>query len=171
MRSLERTLGKQNAVVAQDADRNAVDVGEAGHQRRPVKRLELVERGAVDKPRNHFADVVLLFQIGGHDTIELGGIVFRLGGLGDNNIIWLFRIKVGDDAAAQRQRMAVVLGQIVRNAGFFGVHLGAAEFFGADNLAGRGLHQRRTAEKDRALVLYDDGFVRHRRHVGAAGRA
>src|SRR5699024_9402432 len=33
---------------------------------------------------------------------------------------------------------------------------------------GRGLHQRRPAEEDRALLAHDDGLVAHRRHVGAA---
>ncbi len=37
--------------------------------------------------------------------------------------------------------------------------------------AGRGLHERRAAQKDRAGALDDDRFVRHRRHVGAAGGA
>ena len=44
----------------------------------------------------------------------------------------------------------------------------AAQVFGADHFAGRGLHQRRAAEEDRALFLDDDRLVAHRRHVGAA---
>ncbi len=46
--------------------------------------------------------------------------------------------------------------------------IGAAQFLGGHRFAGRGLHQRRTGEEDRALILDDDGLVRHRRHVGAA---
>ncbi len=38
-------------------------------------------------------------------------------------------------------------------------------------LARRGLDQRRTREKDRSRALDDHGLVRHRRNVGAAGRA
>ena len=34
-----------------------------------------------------------------------------------------------------------------------GVHVGAAERLGIDDFAGRGLHQRRAAEEDRALFL------------------
>ena len=48
------------------------------------------------------------------------------------------------------------------------MHVAAAELLGRDDLAGRGLHQRRAAEEDRALVAHDHGLVRHRRHVGAA---
>ena len=51
------------------------------------------------------------------------------------------------------------------------MHVGAAELLGGDDLAGRGLHQRRPAEKDGALVAHDDALVRHCRHIGAAGRA
>ena len=36
MRGLERAFGKQNAVIAEYADRDAVDVREARHQRWPV---------------------------------------------------------------------------------------------------------------------------------------
>ena len=51
------------------------------------------------------------------------------------------------------------------------MHVGAAEFFRRHHLAGRGLHQRRAAEEDGALVAHDDALVRHRRHIGAAGGA
>ena len=64
--------------------------------------------------------------------------------------------------------MAVVLGQIIGDARFPGVHVGAAELLGADHFAGCRLYQRRPAEKDGALVAHDDGLVRHRRHIGAA---
>ena len=48
------------------------------------------------------------------------------------------------------------------------MHVGAAQFLGRHHLAGRRLHQRRAAQEDRPLVLDDDRFVRHRRHIGAA---
>ncbi len=51
------------------------------------------------------------------------------------------------------------------------MQLAAAELLGRDDLADRGLHQRRAAEEDRALVAHDHRLVAHRRHVRAAGRA
>ena len=67
--------------------------------------------------------------------------------------------------------MLVVERLVVGDAGAPGVDLGAAELLGRDVLAGRGLHQRRAAEEDRAGALDDDGLVAHRRDVRAAGRA
>ena len=48
------------------------------------------------------------------------------------------------------------------------VQVPAAQLLGGDDLAGGGLHQRRAAEEDRALVAHDHGLVAHRRDVGAA---
>ena len=51
------------------------------------------------------------------------------------------------------------------------MQVAAAEFLSGDHLAGGGLHQRRAAKKDAALIPDDHVFVAHRGHVGAAGRA
>ena len=83
----------------------------------------------------------------------------------------LLGVEIGDDAAGERQRVRVVGRHVIGDAGFPGMHVGAAEILGRDHLAGRGLHQRRAAEEDRALPLHDDGLVAHRRHIGAAGGA
>jgi hypothetical protein len=48
------------------------------------------------------------------------------------------------------------------------MHVAAAEIFRRDDFAGRGFHKRRPGEKNRALVLHDHGFVRHRRNVSTA---
>ena len=49
VRALERRLAEQHAVVGEDADRVAVEVGEAAHERLAVAGLELVELRAVDE--------------------------------------------------------------------------------------------------------------------------
>ena len=67
--------------------------------------------------------------------------------------------------------MLVVERLVVGDARAPGVDFGAAELLGRHVLAGRGLHQRRPAEEDRARAANDDGLVAHRRHVRAAGRA
>ena len=48
---------------------------------------------------------------------------------------------------------------VIGDAGDAGVDVGAAELLGRDHLAGRGLHQRRAAQEDRALVAHDDALV------------
>ena len=48
------------------------------------------------------------------------------------------------------------------------MQVAAAEVFGGHDFAGRGLHQRWTAEEDRALVADDHGLVAHRGHVRAS---
>ena len=77
----------------------------------------------------------------------------------------------GDDVADDLEGMLVVLGQVVGDAGDLRVHVAAAEFLGRDDLADRGLHQRRAAQEDGALVADDHGLVAHRGDVGAAGGA
>ena len=51
------------------------------------------------------------------------------------------------------------------------MQVAATEILGRDHFAGGRLHQRRSAEKDGALVADDHGLVAHRRDVGAARRA
>src|SRR5699024_2195498 len=46
-----------------------------------------------------------------------------------------------------------------------------AQFLGRDDLSGGGLHQRRPAQEDGALITDDDGFVAHGGYVGASGGA
>ena len=64
--------------------------------------------------------------------------------------------------------MGVVFGEVVGHTRESRVDVGAAEILGRHLLAGRGLHERRTAEEDGAGAVDDDRFVRHRRDVGAA---
>ena len=51
------------------------------------------------------------------------------------------------------------------------VHVGAAELLGGDVLSRCRLHERRAADEDRSRAADDHRFVRHRRHVRAAGGA
>ena len=144
---------------------------EAGDERRAVERLELVELGGVDQPRDDLAHVVLLARVRRHDAVELGRGELRLARRQQRNVDGLLGVEIGDDAARERQRMRVVGRHVIGDAGFPRMHVGAAEILGRDHLAGRGLHQRRAAEEDGALPLHDDGLVAHRRHIGAAGGA
>src|SRR6185503_381966 len=61
---LERRLRKEHTVVGDDADQEALQPREAGHDRRSVALLELVEARAVDKASDDLADVVCLPYVG-----------------------------------------------------------------------------------------------------------
>ncbi len=66
--------------------------------------------------------------------------------------------------------MLIVVRQQIGDTRDAGVHIAAAKRFRVDDFAGRRSHERRAAEEDRALLLDDDRFVAHRRHVRAARR-
>ena len=71
----------------------------------------------------------------------------------------------------ERECVFVVGGQQVCDAGDARVYVAPSEAFGVDLFARGRLDQGWTAEKDGSLVLHDDGYVAHRRHIGAARRA
>jgi hypothetical protein len=169
VRALERGLREQDAVVGDQADRIAVEPGEAADQGRAVERLELVELAGIDQTRDDLARVVGLLQVGRHDAVELGRVVERVARLGQVQVVALDPVQVADDAPRDGQRVGVVHRHVVGDAGGARVHLRAAQLLGAHLLARRRLYQRRAAQEDRALVLHDHAFVRHGRHVGAAG--
>ena len=137
-----------------------------------VALLELVEARAVHEPRDDLAHVVRLAQVRVDDAVDL-----RADRRADLRAppcrrgSCFTRFSVETIVRAWCSACVVVLGEVIGDAGEPRVHVGAAELLGGDFLAGRGLHQRRAAEEDRAGAFDDDRLVRHRRHVGAAGRA
>jgi hypothetical protein len=74
---LMRRLGKDHAVIGDDADRAALDMGKARDQRFAKARLEFVKARAVDDAGDHLADVIGGAQIGGHDAEDLLGVIGR----------------------------------------------------------------------------------------------
>ena len=160
--------GEQDAVVGHDPHRIAPEVGEAAHQGLAVQGLELAEARAVHDAADDLAHVVRPAQVGGHDVVQLVRGLGRLlrGGLLQPRL--RRRRQGGDDRAQDGQRVLVVVGQVVDDAGLAGVHVAAAQFLGRDHLTGGRLDQRRAAQEDRALLAHDDVLVAHRGHVGAA---
>jgi hypothetical protein len=78
------------------------------------------------------------------------------------------RVEVLHDVAAHAKRFFFVTREMVHDARSPCVQVPTAEILGGDDLAGRGLHERRATEEDRAVAFDDDRLVAHRRHVGAA---
>ncbi len=132
-----------HAVVAEDADRVAVDRCPAADQRGAVARLELLEARAVDDAGDHVADVDGLAQVRAHQAEQLLGVVDRRVGAQRGGGSGLAPVQVGDDLAAQAQGVELVLGQVLAESRDLGVHLGAAERLVVALLAGGHLHERR----------------------------
>ena len=77
-------------------------------------------------------------------------------------------VEVGHAAARDGQGVFVIFGIVVGHAAGLAVHIGAAQVFSADHLAGGGFYQGRAGEEDGGLLAHHDRFVGHGRHVGAA---
>jgi len=89
----------------------------------------------------------MLLEVDRHQAVELADIERRLARGGQRNVHLLAAVQVGDDAARQRQRVMVVLRQMIDDAGLARMQVAAAEILGAYHLAGRRLHQRRPPRK------------------------
>src|SRR5690606_12636273 len=164
-------LAEQDAVVGDDADRVAVDVGEAGDQCLAVIAFEFVKFGAVDDAGDHVAHVELFAQVSAHDAVDFVGAVQGRFRFSDLHIHRFAAVEVGDAAPGDVEGVGVVFGVMVGHTGDFAVYVGASQVFGADHFTGGGFHQRRASQEDGALVAHDDGFVGHGGHVGAASGA
>ena len=137
----------------------------------PYSALELVQLAAVHEAGDDLAHVVGLVHVDRHDAVELGRIdrggtdsaTSHAGASGGG--------KRRDDVADDLERVLVVLGEVVDDPRARRVQVSAAELLGGHDLADRGLHERRAAQEDRALVADDHGLVAHRGDVRAAGGA
>ena len=132
--------------------------------------LELVELAAVDQPGDDLVHVIGRADIVWHQRIEVLGIEIRRARIlcRDGPCGGVIVAQMADDIAHDGQRMLVVLGQMIDHARLARMQIAAAKVLGADLLARRGLHQRRTGKEDRALFAHDHRFVGHGRDVGPA---
>ena len=78
-------------------------------------------------------------------------------------------MQIAHDVARDPQRIAVVFGEVVAEAGNAGVHLGAAEFFFGGDFAGRGLQQRRPGQERAGAAAHHHDVVGQSGLIGAAG--
>jgi hypothetical protein len=159
VRALDRTFGKQHAIVGDDAARGAVDVGEAAHQRGAIARLELVEARAVHDPRDapRARRRACAGLPGRHPSIRPG----RRRALP----AWpvprppVLVVEVGDDRGAPAPARGCRYGRNDPRRRTAACARRPAKLFGRHHLTGRRLHQRRAGEEDGALFLDDDGLV------------
>ena len=161
-------LVEDHAVVGDDPDRPAVQLGPAGDDLGPVGGLELVEARAVDDPRDHLAGVEGDLEVVGGDAEQLLRIVDGIEPGTARLRPALAPVQVAHDLAPDPRGVDLVGGDEVVDAGDPRVHLGAAERLLLRVLAGRHLHQRRSAEEDQPLLADHHRVVGHAGLVGAA---
>ena len=145
MRGFLGAFAEQDAVVADDADGIAPDVGKAGDKRVAIKSFEFVEARAVDGACDNFADVERFSEIARDDSREFFLIVQRFFGRDaidqTRAVRSRFAIEIGDDVASNFERVLVVVGEVVGHAGGTAVDFAATEFLGRDDFTGRGFHE------------------------------
>ena len=169
LRGLDRALGGDRPVVADEGHRLALDLGPAADRLLVVEALELEEVRAVDQAGDHLAHVVGILVRGRHDAAQLVDVVERLlerpGALRRQLVV---PVPLGDDLARHADAVGVVLGHPFGDARDGGVHLRAAQLLVGGDLAGRGLQQRRAGQEHLGLVAHHDDVVGEARQVGAA---
>ena len=169
MRGLEGRLAEQNTVARDDPHTKPFDAREPADDRRAVERLELAEARAIHQPCDHFVHVVLGADVAGDERVEVLRIVrrrLRVGAIVDAPVRWPLQLR--DDVPSDSDRVRVVEREVIGYAGHARVDVGPAELLGRDVDTGRGLHERRSTDEDRALALHDDRLVAHRGHIRAA---
>src|SRR4051812_25363209 len=128
LRRLDRALGGDRAVVADERHRLALDLGPAADRLLIIEALELEEVRAVDQPRDHLAHIVRILAGRRHDSAQLVDVVERL-------LVLPCRMRrqlvvpmpPGDHLARHADAVGIVLGHPFRDARDGGVHLRAAQ--------------------------------------------
>src|SRR6476620_640454 len=143
-----RALRKQDAVVGDDSYWVTPDTGEAADQGWAVQALEFVEFASIHEARDKFSHVIRRATVGRNDGVQFLRRIARRDGPAQFNRRPLHRVQTRDDAASGAERVSIVLSVVIGDARGAAVHIGAAEVFGADHLAGRRLDERRTGKKD-----------------------
>src|SRR5581483_1028591 len=105
-----------------------LDSGPAADERVSVECLELVEARAVDDPCNQLACVELRAMVVGNEPVKIAGIDRgRLGARDAPGRLRWPEVRVGDDAARDREGVLVARREVVGDAGLPGVHVRASE--------------------------------------------
>mmetsp|Transcript_19135 Transcript_19135/g.55562 ORF Transcript_19135/g.55562 Transcript_19135/m.55562 type:complete len:323 (+) Transcript_19135:214-1182(+) len=173
VRGLDGRLAEEHAVVPEDANWVAVDVGKAADQRCAVPRLELVEAGAVDDARDDLEHVHGHRRVLRDETKQLVGV--EHGHLrrrhAHERLLGPPAREVLEDGPDLDEALGLGLREVVHDARDGRVHDAAAELLLVRVLARGGLHQGRAPEVHGAVVLDDHALVTHRGDVRRAGGA
>src|SRR4051794_35007857 len=155
-------------LVGDDADRRALDQGQADHEVARPARAELEHLARVDDARDHVADVVdLAVALGQHGAGVAGGRVARRV---QRQRAARLRRQVRERRTDHLGRLHVAVGDEVGDA-VLGMHLRAAELERGDALAHDLLHDGGAGEEHLRLGAGHDGQVAERGRVRRAAGA
>lgn len=164
--------GEKDTVVGDDADLVAVDGGEARDERGAEVTLELGEVAAVDDAADDGADGKGFAEVGSCDAEELLWVVQGLlVGLDGGGGLVGGPVEVGDGTTGEGDGVGVIDSQVICHTRHGGVHLTTSEVFGRHDLSRGSLDQRRSRKEDVALLVDDDGLIRHGGDVGSSSGA
>ena len=135
MRALQGRLAEQNTVVGNDAYRHAFNVRKAAHQGCTKARLKFVQLRAVHDAGNNLAHIKGLSRIGGNDAIQLFSGKQRRLCCAQLSLRMLALMQMRHRLTRQRQRMQIVLRQVVSHARQAGVDIATAQVFRTHHFA------------------------------------
>ena len=158
-------------LLARSRDGDAADVGETTDDGLAVQGLEFVKVGSVHDAGDHFAYVVGRAAVGGQYAVEFFRRICGFPGFDAIHRGPIVQVAGGHRLPRQGERVFVVGGEEVGDAGDARMHIPSPQAFGIDFFAGGRFDQGWAAEKNRALVLHDDGDIAHGGYVSAACRA
>ena len=143
----------------------------AAHERGAIELLEFVKHGTINDARDHLAHIVLGRKRRRDDAIQLSNIKERFDRLPQRHFGPLHPVQRRHDAPRQRQCMRVILRIVVCDTAAARMRVRPAEFLRRHDFTCGRLHERRSAQEDRALVAHDDRLVGHSGDIGPTGRA
>ncbi len=164
--------GQHHRLVGDEADGAAGDAAEAGDDVFRERFGDFEEVALVHDLQDQFLHVVGLVRIVGDqrvqrhvdpaDVVKARPFRHAVGVVGRQEV---------DQPAHLQQRLDVVLERAVGDRGARGVHGGAAEFFGGDDLVGDGLDHVGPGDEHVAGVLHHEDEVGHGRRIDVAAGA
>ena len=110
-------------------------------------------------------------RVFGNDAVKFFSYVTRLDDRLLRHRYFFYTVQVSHDFAGNTECVFVIFCEVVGHARRARMYIPPAQFFRGHHFTRRSLHQRRPPQENRALILDDDGFIAHRRHVCTACRA
>ena len=172
LRCLAGAVGVDRAVVADQADGMALDLGLAADGVRTVRRLEVEIVGIIDDARDHFAHVVGLAIVDRHDAGEFLRGVARLleGFLRQRRQCCSFHGNFAMISRAMRTPSASSSARYSPSPETVACMSAPPSSSSAGDLAGGGAQERRTGQEHFRPAAYQDHIVGQPRQIGAARR-